>query len=36
MDSQWGVYEYDGIVNIFCVDDWKAEWLIIASNEIKG
>ena len=29
----WGVYEQNTIANRVHVDDWTAEWAIIASNE---
>ena len=28
----WGVYEQDSLVNSVGVDDWTAEWAMIASN----
>ena len=30
----WGVYEQNSIMNSVRVDDWTAEWEIIARNEL--
>ena len=33
--NHWCLYEQNSIVNSVGVDDWTAEWVIIASNAFK-